>query len=94
MKTRFFLIPLMLAAPLLLTAPMIASFPANAQNLPPGSYLGSCNNCKFDGRYLNCHCSTGNHNFVSNVDWQDTSIEIARCDSGSAANINGNLRCE
>ena len=74
---------------------VVLSQPANSNNLPGGSYLGSCNTCSYDGTNLCCdNCSNGNHNFISNVDSQKSCISINKCGSGRASNQNGNLTCE
>ena len=54
--------------------------------LPPGSYVSSCNSCKFDGRYLSCNCRR------SGGKWQRTTLDWGAC-GGTVENIQSVLTC-
>eukprot|EP00802_Teleaulax_amphioxeia_P022967 Tamp_23479.p2 GENE.Tamp_23479~~Tamp_23479.p2 ORF type:complete len:126 (-),score=8.70 Tamp_23479:525-902(-) len=59
------------------------------EDLPPGPYLRSCNNCnKGEDGNLSCVCTGGGGQRV------DTRIGIASCPSGRFDNQEGKLVCE
>jgi hypothetical protein len=76
MKTTF------LAAAIVLGAVTLA----HAQ-VPPGSYLQSCSNVRFDGRQLSAVCADRYGRRVP------TSLMVGNCGS-AISNVNGQLACE
>lgn len=60
----------------------------NSRDLPPGSYLQSCNDIGVGNGVLEASCGgSGNHRVQS-------SVSISSCRSGSFSNINGYLQCD
>jgi len=59
-----------------------------ADQLPPGSYLQTCNSCMVTGAVLECSCRRIDGTF------EDTIIDFSICDTDEdLANQNGNLSC-
>lgn len=60
----------------------------NSRDLPPGSYLQSCNDIGVRNGVLEASCGgSGNRRVQS-------SVSISSCRSGSFSNINGYLQCD
>lgn len=67
------------------------ALPAQAANLPDGTYRATCSNCKYHRKTdtLACMCKTSSK-------WSGTTElrGVARCKSGSIRNNDGMLECE
>jgi hypothetical protein len=71
----------------LLLGGICAASPSVAQNLPRGSYLGSCSGAHIEGDTLIAHCRT-----VNGFEERSALSDVNRC-AGDIANDNGALRC-
>ena len=63
-----------------------AGAPASAQRIPPGSYVQTCQNIRFDGAVLSAACLSGGGRYIP------TQLAVGSC-RGAISNTNGQLTC-